>query len=363
MAGPGEQAAPRGGVGPGSGQREGAREPLPGGRRNVLQRGEQGRARRGRRAAPCIRTVEDRLPGGVGRGSSEGPSSWPDRGLEPQPAHGMSRPPPGAEPASTRRRTAAQRPGPPPEREPALAAAARCTHDPPWLHPSPPTRSLPSGAWRSTTSSPTAWTRPARSPHRRRGASGPAEPGVRLAAGAWRRQPPRRARPHPRVPGGGEHLQVRADGGPRAARRRACDWLVPTFEVSRITKEVERAGASADVHGWDEHEHPFAPLAARLRAHGSDRLWIEPDVLQVRGPHARVRGQDRILAADRLVQDLRGPKDVHEVALLRQANEPRSAPSDSSRSAWRKARPASSSPRCHLGPAPHGPEGASWTSR
>ena len=109
-------------------------------------------------------------------------------------------------------------------------------------------------------------------------------------------------------------LVLHADG--------ACDWLVPTFEVSRITKEVERAGASADVHGWDEHEHPFAPLAARLRAHGSDRLWIEPDVRHrfVAPMHEFVSG-DQILAADRLVQDLRGPKDAHEVALLRRANE------------------------------------------
>ncbi len=109
-------------------------------------------------------------------------------------------------------------------------------------------------------------------------------------------------------------LVLHADG--------ACDWLVPTFEVSRITKEVQRAGAEAAVHGWDEHEHPFAPLAARLRAHGSDRLWIEPDVRHrfVAPMHEFVSG-DQILAADRLVQDLRAPKDAHEVALLRRANE------------------------------------------
>lgn len=100
------------------------------------------------------------------------------------------------------------------------------------------------------------------------------------------------------------------------------DWLVPAFEVSRITKELQAAGAQADVHGWEEHQHPFAPLAGLLRQRGSDRLWIEPDVrYRFVAPMHEYVSSDQILAGDRLVQDLRGPKDEHEVALLRKANE------------------------------------------
>ncbi len=105
-------------------------------------------------------------------------------------------------------------------------------------------------------------------------------------------------------------------------------WVCPAFEESRARLSIDepaaggQAGPRGEIVAWNEHEHPYAPLASALREHRVERLAIEP---QVRAGFvdrlAEVFGRERIVAGHQVVLRLRGRKDEHEIALLRRANE------------------------------------------
>ena len=100
-------------------------------------------------------------------------------------------------------------------------------------------------------------------------------------------------------------------------------WLCPAFEVDRARQRLDVLdGASGDVLGWDEHEHPFKPLAAALRERRATRVGVEP-WLRHRFAHelARELGVPALTLAHDVLVELRGRKDSHELALLRRANE------------------------------------------
>jgi Xaa-Pro aminopeptidase len=97
-------------------------------------------------------------------------------------------------------------------------------------------------------------------------------------------------------------------------------WLVPGFECSRAQAVTSRVGG--ELIPWQEHEYPYAPLAAALRERGCARVAVEPWMRQrfVRGLETAL-AQGPLPDADGLLRTLRGRKDGHELALLRRANE------------------------------------------
>lgn len=97
-------------------------------------------------------------------------------------------------------------------------------------------------------------------------------------------------------------------------------WICPAFEESRARLRIGDTGG--DVVTWDEHEYPFAPLAAELRRRGATRVAIEPELRYAFADGlARELGDAHVVSGRDVVVALRGPKDAHELALLRRANE------------------------------------------
>ncbi len=100
-------------------------------------------------------------------------------------------------------------------------------------------------------------------------------------------------------------------------------WLCPGFEAEKAKLRIQaEGGPGGEIVTWEEHEYPFAPLAAALKERGAERLAIEP-ALRHRFAHgmAQELGAARCGIGLEVVVELRGRKDAHELALLRRANE------------------------------------------
>lgn len=100
-------------------------------------------------------------------------------------------------------------------------------------------------------------------------------------------------------------------------------WLCPAFEEEKARLRIDREGGpGGEVLTWDEHEYPFAPLAAVLDEKRVSRLGVEP-ALRHRFVHGlqQQMGQPRVQAALDLVVELRGRKDAHELEIMRKVNE------------------------------------------
>ncbi|RMH05538.1 MAG: aminopeptidase P family protein, partial [Planctomycetota bacterium] len=100
-------------------------------------------------------------------------------------------------------------------------------------------------------------------------------------------------------------------------------WICPGFEAERARLRIQAdGGPGGEIVEWQEHEYPFAPLAAALRERGAERLAIEPS-LRHRFAHgmAQALGSDKVDIGLDAVVELRGRKDAHELAILRRAQE------------------------------------------
>ncbi|MEW6072614.1 MAG: Xaa-Pro peptidase family protein [Planctomycetota bacterium] len=100
-------------------------------------------------------------------------------------------------------------------------------------------------------------------------------------------------------------------------------WICPAFEVERAEREIARVhGPARGIEGWQEDEHAFAPLASALVRRGVQRLALEPRarVFVWTGLAAEL-GAETLVPGDPIVEELRGVKDEHELALLRGASE------------------------------------------
>lgn len=97
-------------------------------------------------------------------------------------------------------------------------------------------------------------------------------------------------------------------------------WLAPGFEGQRAA--LKTAGMGGEIVAWQEHEHPYAPLASALAQRGCKSLLVDPWLR-----HRFVHGLQAVLGADAVgigldvMIALRGTKDEHELSLLRRANE------------------------------------------
>jgi Xaa-Pro aminopeptidase len=95
-------------------------------------------------------------------------------------------------------------------------------------------------------------------------------------------------------------------------------WLCPAFEEERA-RELTGAG---EVHGWQEHEYAYAPLASALGERRARHLCVDPNLRYVHVDGlARAMRADPARAAHDVLLELRGRKDEHELALMRRANE------------------------------------------
>lgn len=100
-------------------------------------------------------------------------------------------------------------------------------------------------------------------------------------------------------------------------------WVCPAFEESRARRQIDAAdGPGGALLAWQEHEHPFAPLAAALRERRVERLLVEPQIRHTFVDRLGTAfGAQRIASGAQATIALRGRKDAHELALLRRANE------------------------------------------
>ena len=98
-------------------------------------------------------------------------------------------------------------------------------------------------------------------------------------------------------------------------------WITPAFERARALEQVE---IGTDVRGWEEHESPFALIAAILRERGvaTGDVGIEETVpftfaneISLAAPALRLRAATPVTAGCRMI------KDAHELALMRRACE------------------------------------------
>jgi Xaa-Pro aminopeptidase len=97
-------------------------------------------------------------------------------------------------------------------------------------------------------------------------------------------------------------------------------WVTPAFEKAR---GLEQITLGSDVRAWQEHESPYALLAAILRDRkATGRIGIEEtlpfvfaDGLAQALPGARLESGTPVTAGCRMI------KDAHEIALMRRANE------------------------------------------
>lgn len=100
-------------------------------------------------------------------------------------------------------------------------------------------------------------------------------------------------------------------------------WISPAFEVGKASLRIgAEDGPGGELVPWDEHEYAFGPLAAELRRRGVSRVAIEPELRYAFADGlAREIGDANVVSGRDVVVALRGPKDAHELALLRRANE------------------------------------------
>ncbi len=100
-------------------------------------------------------------------------------------------------------------------------------------------------------------------------------------------------------------------------------WLCPEFEAGRARLQIDTPqGPGGEIVTWQEHEHPYAPLASALRARRAFRVAIEPGLR-----HGFVQKLSEVfdggtlVSGQRFVVELRSRKDAHELEILRRANE------------------------------------------
>ena len=56
-------------------------------------------------------------------------------------------------------------------------------------------------------------------------------------------------------------------------------WICPGFEAEKAKLRIQgEGGPGGEIVTWQEHEYPFAPLAAALAERGAERLAIEPSL-------------------------------------------------------------------------------------
>ena len=98
-------------------------------------------------------------------------------------------------------------------------------------------------------------------------------------------------------------------------------WITPAFELSRASEQIE---IGSDVRRWEEHESPFALIAAILKDRGvaTGEVGIEETMpftfaheLGAAAPALRLRSGTPVTAGCRMI------KDAHELALMRRACE------------------------------------------
>lgn len=99
-------------------------------------------------------------------------------------------------------------------------------------------------------------------------------------------------------------------------------WVSPAFEEDRARLSIDGdAGPGGEIVTWEEHEYAWRPLAAALAARRVERVALEPSTrVFVREGLAAEHGEARVASGTELLVELRGRKDEHELALLRQAN-------------------------------------------
>lgn len=100
-------------------------------------------------------------------------------------------------------------------------------------------------------------------------------------------------------------------------------WLVPSFEEARARALIDADdGPRGALVTWREDEHAIAPLAAELRTRRVERLLVEPQIRYVFAERlSRALAPARVESGENAIVELRGTKDLHELAILRRANE------------------------------------------
>ncbi len=100
-------------------------------------------------------------------------------------------------------------------------------------------------------------------------------------------------------------------------------WICPAFEASRARLSIDAPdGPRGEILAWQEHEHPYQPLASALRERKVSRLAIEPGLRHgfVHELGGALEG-GTIASGRAFVVALRAQKDPHELEILRRANE------------------------------------------
>jgi Xaa-Pro dipeptidase len=105
------------------------------------------------------------------------------------------------------------------------------------------------------------------------------------------------------------------------AREGEPSWVTPAFELARAREQIQIGG---DIRPWEEHESPFALLAAILKERGAatGEVGIEETMpfafaseIAAAAPAVRLRPGTGVTAGCRMI------KDAHELALMRRACE------------------------------------------
>jgi Xaa-Pro dipeptidase len=96
-------------------------------------------------------------------------------------------------------------------------------------------------------------------------------------------------------------------------------WICPAFEVERARLAIDDGETIIE---WQEHEYAYRPLVAELRRRGLERVAVEPALRSIfTAGIARELGVPTLPLADRILLELRGVKDEHELAIMRRASE------------------------------------------
>ncbi len=100
-------------------------------------------------------------------------------------------------------------------------------------------------------------------------------------------------------------------------------WLSPAFEAEKAKQKLAADPLlGSDIVVWQEHEYAFPPLASELRRRKVERIVVDPAARYfVADRLADAFGRDKVAIASKVVRELRGVKDAHELAILRRANE------------------------------------------
>jgi len=104
------------------------------------------------------------------------------------------------------------------------------------------------------------------------------------------------------------------------SRKRPPAWICPAFELDRATELVPKG---EDVRTWEEHENPYAPIAAVMREAGasSGRLGVAPDLryFELDGLR-RAAPALEIASGAPVTEGCRGVKSAKEIAYMELAN-------------------------------------------